>query len=122
MSHVLTRLDEVEGWRGEIRDNEVVTTHEEALEEERRALKESEGEQAEQAERPDEAGDEAYEEDEYEDEYADEESPEEDEDYTSTSKRSTATRPTRNRPRSLWTRTPNGRRWRRREHDGSGDA
>ena len=48
MSHVLTRQDEVEGWRGEIRDSEVVTTHEEALEEEekRRALEESDqGEQ-----------------------------------------------------------------------------
>jgi len=79
MSHVLTRQDEVEGWRGEIRDSEVVTTHEEALEEERRAQEEA-GEAPERAEeeRPEEA--EAYEEDEYEDEYGEEEGPE-DEDY-----------------------------------------
>jgi hypothetical protein len=41
MSHVLTRQDEVEGWRGEIRDNEVIRTHEEAVEEEQRAQEES---------------------------------------------------------------------------------
>jgi hypothetical protein len=94
MSQMLARQDEIEGWRGEIRDSEVVVTHEEALEEEekRRALEESDqgeqaeleepdqGEQAEEAERPEEAGEtgEAYDED--EDEYADEEEPE-DEDY-----------------------------------------
>jgi hypothetical protein len=78
MSQMLARQDEIEGWRGEIRDSEVVTTHEEALEEEekRRALEESD--QGEEAERPEEAGEtgEAYD----EDEYADEEEPE-DEDY-----------------------------------------
>jgi hypothetical protein len=37
MTNVLIRQDEVEGWRGEIRDSEVVKTHEEALEEEDRA-------------------------------------------------------------------------------------
>jgi hypothetical protein len=42
MSHVLIRQDEVEGWRGEIRDSEVVTTHEDALDEERRAAEEAE--------------------------------------------------------------------------------
>ena len=34
MTNVLLRQEEVEGWRGEIRDSEVVKTHEEALEEE----------------------------------------------------------------------------------------
>jgi hypothetical protein len=37
MTNVLIRQDEVEGWRGEIRDSEVVKTHEEALEEEDRS-------------------------------------------------------------------------------------
>jgi hypothetical protein len=37
MSHVLIHQEDVEGWRGEIRDSEVVKTHEEALEEEERA-------------------------------------------------------------------------------------
>jgi uncharacterized membrane protein len=37
MANVLLHQEEVEGWRGEIRDSEVVTTHEEALEEEQRA-------------------------------------------------------------------------------------
>lgn len=31
MTHSLTRADRIEGWRGEIRDSEVVTTHEEAV-------------------------------------------------------------------------------------------
>jgi hypothetical protein len=72
MSQMLARQDEIEGWRGEIRDSEVVTTHEEALEEEekRRALEEPD-----QGEEAGETG-EAYD----EDEYADEEGPE-DEDY-----------------------------------------
>lgn len=42
MVQTLLEQDELEGWRGEIRDSEVVTTHEEALEEERR--REEEGE------------------------------------------------------------------------------
>jgi hypothetical protein len=37
MANVLLHQEEVEGWRGEIHDSEVVTTHEEALEEEQRA-------------------------------------------------------------------------------------
>ncbi|MFI0480340.1 SRPBCC family protein [Actinomadura sp. 9N215] len=35
MTQTLLRQDEVEGWRGEIRDGEVVKTHEEALKEEK---------------------------------------------------------------------------------------
>ncbi|TDC69167.1 SRPBCC family protein [Actinomadura sp. GC306] len=34
MTQSLTRADEIEGWRGEIRDSEVVRTHEEAMDEE----------------------------------------------------------------------------------------
>jgi hypothetical protein len=45
MANVLLHQEEVEGWRGEIRDSEVVTTHEEALEEEQRAQR-SESEEA----------------------------------------------------------------------------
>jgi hypothetical protein len=41
MSNVLLHQDEVEGWRGEIHDSEVVKTHEEALEEEQRAEEEA---------------------------------------------------------------------------------
>jgi hypothetical protein len=81
MSNVLIRQDEVEGWRGEIRDSEVVTTHEDALEQERRAVKEAEEEAEETSEETaegtgtEEAGTEGEEEgDEYaEEEYADEE-------------------------------------------------
>ena len=40
MTNVLLRQEEVVGWRGEIRDSEVVKTHEEALEEEQRAQEE----------------------------------------------------------------------------------
>ncbi|MGW5332566.1 SRPBCC family protein [Streptomyces bauhiniae] len=63
--------DEVEGWRGEIRDGEVVRTHEEAVEEEQQ----QEGEEGEEGE-----GDEEEYEDEYEDEEEDEEAPDEEED------------------------------------------
>ncbi|MFF8652374.1 SRPBCC family protein [Streptomyces griseoluteus] len=64
--------DEVEGWRGEIRDGEVVRSHEEAVEEEQREAEE--GEEGEEGE-----GDE--EEYEYEDEDEDEEAPDEEGDY-----------------------------------------
>ncbi len=40
MINVLLRQEDVEGWRGEIRDSEVVKIHEEALEEEQRAQEE----------------------------------------------------------------------------------
>jgi hypothetical protein len=43
MSHVLIHQEDVEGWRGEIRDSEVVKTQEEALEEEERARELEEG-------------------------------------------------------------------------------
>ncbi|MFE9555575.1 SRPBCC family protein [Streptomyces sp. NPDC006703] len=58
LRHTTLTTDEPEGWRGEIRDGEVVRTHEEALEEE-------------ENENPDE--EEGEDEDEYEGEYADEE-------------------------------------------------
>ncbi|MFD4724030.1 SRPBCC family protein [Streptomyces seoulensis] len=68
--------DEVEGWRGEIRDGEVVRTHEEAMEEEQQ----QEGEEGEEGE-----GDEEEYEDEYddgeEDGEEDEEAPDEEGDY-----------------------------------------
>ena len=59
MVETLLNQEELEGWRGEIRDSEVVKTHEEALEEERAA-----------AEEDDEYDD--YDSDEYDDEYEDE--------------------------------------------------
>ncbi|MFB4306246.1 SRPBCC family protein [Actinomadura sp. GTD37] len=37
MTQSLTRADEIEGWRGEIRDSEVVRTHEEAMEDEEKS-------------------------------------------------------------------------------------
>jgi uncharacterized membrane protein len=82
MTNVLIHQEEVEGWRGEIHDSEVVKTHEEALEEEReadedRTSAETEGEDV-SAEAPDrgEAGEESSDEEELAgeagDEYADE--------------------------------------------------
>jgi hypothetical protein len=95
MSNVLMHQDEVEGWRGEIHDSEVVKTHEEALEEEQRAQQESEDEAGEDTGQ--DTGDEAYAEGEeqgeeqggdqgedqgeYEDEYAADEGEPVDEDY-----------------------------------------
>ncbi|HEV7855204.1 MAG TPA: SRPBCC family protein [Mycobacterium sp.] len=45
MTQALLHPEEIEGWRGEIRDSEVVKTHEEALEEEQRDSGEPEDEQ-----------------------------------------------------------------------------
>ncbi|MGE3663594.1 MAG: SRPBCC family protein [Pseudonocardia sp.] len=57
MTNALLRQDEIEGWRGEIRDSEVVKTHEEALEEEQRQDSEDRdaGAQGEPDTEPDEA-------------------------------------------------------------------
>ncbi|MFI7393033.1 SRPBCC family protein [Streptomyces tendae] len=70
----LLDAEEVEGWRGEIRDGEVVKSHEDALEEEHAAASDD----AENAEDDDRYEDE---EDEEEGEYDDEEEPYEDEEY-----------------------------------------
>ncbi|MGW1759690.1 SRPBCC family protein [Streptomyces mirabilis] len=72
--------EEVEGWRGEIRDGETIRSHEEALEEEEAAAEDEE-----QGEYDEEAPDEEEEEEEYdeevpEDEYAEEEEEEEEDD------------------------------------------
>lgn len=73
MSNVLLRQEEVEGWRGEIRDSEVVQTHEEALEEEQRAEEEAAGAPEAEAASADEAEGAEAEADEYPDEYAEDE-------------------------------------------------
>src|SRR6478672_8307568 len=79
MTETILHPDEVEGWRGEIRDGEVVKTHEEALEEEEREQQErEEGEEGYEGDEEDEDEDEE-EEEEAEDEYDDEEEEEEDE-------------------------------------------
>ena len=81
--HVMTQTilhpEEVEGWRGEIRDGEVVKTHEEALEEEEREREEYEGEEEYEGAPEDEYEEEEGEE-EPEDEYEEEEGEEEPED------------------------------------------
>ena len=82
MTNVLLRQEEVEGWRGEIRDSEIVKTHEEALEEEQAEQEESaspeddenQDETTEEAS-PDEASDEADEEADEEDDGAEEPAP-----------------------------------------------
>ena len=45
MTNVLLRQEEIEGWRGEIRDSEVVKTHEEALEEEQAQEQQPQGQE-----------------------------------------------------------------------------
>lgn len=74
--HVMmrSRFEEVEGWRGEIRDGEVVREHEDALAEEEEDYEEDEAERDEGDEEPE--GDD-YEEDEGEDEFEGGEEPEE---------------------------------------------
>ncbi|TQK42650.1 putative membrane protein [Streptomyces sp. SLBN-118] len=85
MSQALLNPEEVRGWRGEVRDGEVVRTDEEVREEEEGEREEAEGEEPEEAEYVDE--DEDYEaedegsppEDEEEEEEEEEEEPEEEE-------------------------------------------
>ncbi|MFE2969297.1 SRPBCC family protein [Streptomyces sp. NPDC059340] len=77
--------EDVEGWRGEIRDGEVVRSHEEALEEEEAAGEDEEQEEYDEEAPDEEAPEEEEEEEEYdeegpEDEYAEEEEEEDDED------------------------------------------
>src|SRR3954470_5398193 len=78
MAHAILEPDEIEGWRGEIRDGEVVKTHEEALEEEEeRSRTEEEPEEREEEPREEEErGEEAAEgEPEEEEEEEEEEEP-----------------------------------------------
>ncbi|MER7081492.1 Uncharacterized membrane protein [Saccharopolyspora kobensis] len=78
MTRTILAPDEVEGWRGEIRDREVVKTHEDALAEEEEAEGAPEyGEEAEQEGERGEAEDEGEYEDEEQEEYGDEEEGEE---------------------------------------------
>ncbi|WP_406291932.1 SRPBCC family protein [Streptomyces sp. NBC_00624] len=79
--YVTLTQKEPEGWRGEIRDGEVVVSHEEAMEEEEAAQEDSEGEDYETPEEDSErtGDDEEDEEDEYEDEEEGDEDEEEDE-------------------------------------------
>ncbi|MEU8465658.1 SRPBCC family protein [Streptomyces sp. NPDC029003] len=76
LRHVSLTTDEAEGWRGEIRDGEVVVTHEEALEEEE--AQDEEGSEDEGADAED-TGEEGDYDDEY-DEEDEEEQPGQDED------------------------------------------
>ncbi|MEU9096753.1 SRPBCC family protein [Streptomyces sp. NPDC048361] len=88
LRHVSLTTDEAEGWRGEIRDGEVVRTHEEALEEEGQEedeapeddTEEEGGDYDEEYEEEQPGQDNAEEEDETEEPYADEEEYEDDED------------------------------------------
>ncbi|MFE4310817.1 SRPBCC family protein [Streptomyces sp. NPDC056891] len=75
--HVTLTDDEPEGWRGEIRDGEVVRSHEEALEEENES--DEEGEEGEEEDEEESRPEEEYESDEAEAEYEPEE--ESDEEY-----------------------------------------
>lgn len=60
MTQAVLRQDEIEGWRGEIRDGEVVKSHEDALKEEQEASKaeEQEPKEAEKGEEEPESGEE----------------------------------------------------------------
>ncbi|MEU6863866.1 SRPBCC family protein [Streptomyces sp. NPDC046876] len=75
----LSSDEEPEGWRGEIRDGEVVRTHDEAVEEEESSEEEpQESEDEDYEDEQDERGEQEYPEDEeYEDEEDEEEEPEE---------------------------------------------
>ncbi|MFF1744327.1 SRPBCC family protein [Streptomyces mirabilis] len=71
--------EDVEGWRGEIRDGEVVRSHEEALEEEEAAGEDEEQEEYDEEAPDEEAPDEEEEEEEYDEEAPEDEYEEEDE-------------------------------------------
>jgi uncharacterized membrane protein len=57
MTQTILEPDKVEGWRGEIRDREVVRTHEDTLREEQEAHSESSGQEDEEGERANYAAD-----------------------------------------------------------------
>ncbi|MEU0633780.1 cyclase, partial [Streptomyces sp. NPDC005989] len=84
--YVTLAQEEPEGWRGEIRDGEVVVSHEDAMEEEAAEQEDSQGEESEDEDYEEEPKDyepedEDYEDEDYEDEdYEDESDDEEDED------------------------------------------
>jgi len=84
MNHAILDADEIEGWRGEIRDGEVVREHDEVVEEEEREQQEqgAEDEYDEDAYEGDEDGEpeDEYEEDEDEPDEGEEESEDEPED------------------------------------------
>jgi uncharacterized membrane protein len=56
MVHSVLKADEIEGWRGEIREGEVVKTHDEAIEEEERAREEEPEAREEEEPREEEEG------------------------------------------------------------------
>lgn len=72
LRHTTLTTDEPEGWRGEIRDGEVVRTHEEALEDEENENPDEEEEEEDEEEGEYADQDDGAETDEEEDEYADE--------------------------------------------------
>ncbi|MEV5741154.1 SRPBCC family protein [Microbispora rosea] len=132
MTSALLRPDEIEGWRGEIRDSEVVKDHETALREEREREDRERGEEApeereeEAPEEAEEAEEKPYEEEEEEEEAeeAEEEPYEEEEEEEEEPERrpayagarsgggagSTATRGRADEPEARGTRAPAGRR------------
>ncbi|MFD0260097.1 SRPBCC family protein [Kitasatospora indigofera] len=75
--HVSLTNDEAEGWRGEIRDGEVVRTHDEAMEEEEAAQQEQPEEEFEEGQYEDEEGPE----DEYDEDSEEEPEEEPEEEY-----------------------------------------
>lgn len=98
MTEVILDPDSVEGWRGEIRDEEIVRTHEEALEEEQAAEEESaaegeepDGEEPEGDETDEEAAGEAE---------AEDEEPAEEEDEPAEDEKTESRQSTRRKPRS----------------------
>ncbi|MFC9589320.1 SRPBCC family protein [Streptomyces sp. NPDC056944] len=81
--HVTLTDDEPEGWRGEIRDGEVVRSHEEALEEEEQENGETGEEEDEEGQEPEEGyeDDEEYEDEEGDGEEYEDAEPDEEEEY-----------------------------------------
>ncbi|MCX5113511.1 SRPBCC family protein [Streptomyces sp. NBC_00378] len=78
--YVTLAQEEPEGWRGEIRDGEVVVSHEDAMEEEAAEQEDSQGEESEDEDYEEEPEDEDYEEEPDDEDYEDEDEPD-DEDY-----------------------------------------
>ncbi|MFE7262967.1 SRPBCC family protein [Streptomyces sp. NPDC057592] len=77
--YVTLAQEEPEGWRGEIRDGEVVVSHEDAMEEEAAEQEDSQGEESEDEDYEEEPEDYEPEDEDYEDEPEDEDYEDEDE-------------------------------------------
>jgi uncharacterized membrane protein len=120
MTNVLLHPDEIEGWRGEIRDSQVVKDHETALREEQEREGREEEETPEAPEAAEEAPEEEFEEEEEASEGREEEAPDEEEEPERERRPAYAGAASRDRPAAGAARRPTAEH--RSRETGSGET